>query len=332
MSSSPSSSSSSRAPDSLSNAARRARITSRTVLTLGLVALGVLGVACANGNDPALEAATSKDTNKAKDAGSKKTEPGDDDDDDQPSDDDDDAPGGGSDGGGGTVDGGSGVTDAGKDSGGSTTPDASTGTCTTTPPSNVCGVSPQCGCAANQTCAVSGSSGASSCVTAGSKAVGNACTKVSDCAPGNACEFGACRPYCSTPGSTCTGNGVCFAPQDGNGKTTPNLNVCAVTCDLLSPSAKCGTNACRWFATDGETDCRTAGTVGKFDACYGTSDCKAGLACAYDAYWDDYSCFQWCRVGTNDCGSGLYCDNYLELEEGLAAPVVGGYKLGVCRD
>lgn len=332
--SSPSTAHASRAPRA-PRSASGARITARTVLTLGLVALGISGAACANGDDPASTPTTSKDTNKTKDAGTKKTEPAGDDDATGDDDDDDDEPtsdAGGN--GNGNVDSGTGpgTADAGKDSGGNATPDASTGACTTTPPSNVCGVSPQCGCAANQTCAVSGSNGASSCVNAGSKAVGNACTKTSDCTAGNACHFGACRPYCSTPNAACSGGGLCFAPQDANGNTTPNLDVCTVTCDPMKPSTTCGTNACIWFASAKESDCRPAGTVAPFDACVYDSDCRAGSACAYDAYWDDYSCFQWCRIGTNDCGSNLYCDNFLELEEGVPAPVVGGYKLGVCRD
>ena len=153
--------------------------------------------------------------------------------------------------------------DAGKDSG---TPivDAGGG-CTTAAPSNACGVVPQCGCTATQTCDVTNlSTGAVSCVLAGGGPQGSYCTASNQCAKGTTCQGNACRPFCNNPGGTCAtaGTGLCFAPQQSSGATTPNLNVCAITCDPRTPSAACGSNNCLWFSADKQSDCRSGGHGG----------------------------------------------------------------------
>src|SRR5262249_2434892 len=60
-------------------------------------------------------------------------------------------------------------------------PDA--GSCGKVAPSNVCGLTPQCGCAPNETCDVTDkSNGAVSCILAGGGPQGSLCTTSSQCA------------------------------------------------------------------------------------------------------------------------------------------------------
>ncbi|AKV03835.1 hypothetical protein AKJ09_10498 [Labilithrix luteola] len=194
----------------------------------------------------------------------------------------------------------------------------------------MCGLTPQCGCAASETCDVTNhTTGAAACVAAGTGALGSVCTTTSDCAAGNTCLFGACRPYCDTAGAACTGTGLggCQQVYNSSGKALKNTKVCAITCDLRNPSAACGTNNCIWDATQGQTDCDQAGTHTLYSSCTSASDCKQGLGCAYDPDLLDNVCEKWCRIGKSDCGSGLTCvDVY-----GANAPVVGGVKLGHCQ-
>jgi hypothetical protein len=167
-----------------------------------------------------------------------------------------------------------------------------------------------------------------SCVLAGGGPAGSFCTSSSQCAKGSTCWENACHPYCGSPGAACAGAGlgVCFAPEDAAGATTPNLDVCAVKCDVGAPSAACGSNNCLYFAGDHETDCRASGTLDVFDPCSSFVDCKQGLACVYNDLFG-YECEPWCRLGQSDCGIFADCvDVY-----GADAPTSGGYTLGHCQ-
>ncbi len=221
-----------------------------------------------------------------------------------------------------------GASDSGADTGGGT--DA--GACATVPPNRLCKVvSPQCGCGATQTCDVTNlTTGATSCVNAGAGTLGSACASTNQCAKELTCLFGACRPYCPTAGAACAGANVgsCFEPETGaGGATTPNLKVCAVTCDPRNPAARCGSNGCVWFSTDKESDCRPVGTKKLYDACASIVECAPGLTCATHPLFGP-ECERWCRVGQGgDCGLLEDCvDVY-----GANAPTVGAYKYGLCR-
>lgn len=218
--------------------------------------------------------------------------------------------------------------DAGVDAG----PQADAGACTKAPPSNACGVAPQCGCAANETCEVTNTTtGAVSCVLAGGGPLGSVCATTQQCAKGLTCQFGACRPYCSTPGAACGGAnlGVCYAPVNGNNQTTPNLSVCAVACDPKNPATACASNTCVWFPGDQQSDCNAPGSKTKYQACGSLFDCAPGLACAFDPLQLGNACLAWCRVGMNSDCPGLFeaCDDVY----GANAPVVNGVKYGLCR-
>jgi hypothetical protein len=223
------------------------------------------------------------------------------------------------------------IVDAGTDSGSVVVPAPDAGACTKAPPSNVCGVAPQCGCAANETCDVTNTStGAVSCVLAGGGPQGSVCTVSAQCAKGLTCQFGACRPYCGNPGGLCSGAtvGICYAPANAAGAATPNLSVCSIKCDPRNPSAACASNTCLWFAGDQQGDCNTPGTKTVYQACSSLVDCAAGLQCAFDPLSLGNACLRWCRIGSSDC-PGLFdsCDDVY----GANAPVVGGQKYGLCR-
>lgn len=223
------------------------------------------------------------------------------------------------------------VVDAGTDSGSVVvTPDA--GACSKAPPSNVCGVSPQCGCAANETCDVTNTStGAVSCVLAGGGPQGSVCTASNQCAKGLTCQFGACRPYCGNPGGLCTGAtvGICYAPTSNSGASTPNLNVCSIKCDPRNPSGACASNTCLWFSGDQQSDCNTPGAKTVYQACSSLVDCAPGLQCAFDPLSLGNACLRWCRLGVSSDCPGLFesCDDVY----GANAPVVSGQKYGLCR-
>lgn len=205
--------------------------------------------------------------------------------------------------------------------------DASTGTCVKTAPSNVCGLNPQCGCAANQTCDVTNTTtGGVSCVSAGTATAGRSCTSTGNCAAGMTCWNGACHPYCTRGQATCGTGTICFAPQNASGAVTPNYDVCSVPCDVRSPATACGTNACVWFTAQKASDCRPAGTQSEFSSCTSTADCRQGLVCANDPTFGP-TCVRYCRLGSNaDCSLGDTCTDVY----GANGPTAGATRLGAC--
>lgn len=202
--------------------------------------------------------------------------------------------------------------------------DTGTDTCQKAPPSNVCGVYPQCDCSGTQTCEVDQTAldGTSSCITAGSKGIGQACTAtVGQCAPGLTCIWGQCHAYCGTEGTLCTqaNTNSCINLTDNNQQPIPNLLICHNDCELSDPNS-CGGGAegCVYFDTD-QVDCYPVGTTANCNAT--TSFCPSGQVCLTDQ--TSYFCLPWCRVGQNDCKTGT-CN-------ALSTTVVNGVTYGYCQ-
>jgi hypothetical protein len=188
-----------------------------------------------------------------------------------------------------------------------------------------CVVYPQSGCGANSTCEVDQQAldGSASCVAAGSKGVGQACTQTEgECAQGLTCVWNVCRPYCGNAGGNCTdpNTNACVNLTDSSSNPIPNLEVCRLDCALQDPnSCGGGGEGCIYVDTD-QTDCYPVGTT-TANCNASTSFCPAGQVCLTDQ--TNYFCLAWCRVGTNDCGSSATC-NTLSL-------TVNGVEYGYCQ-
>jgi hypothetical protein len=215
--------------------------------------------------------------------------------------------------------------------------------CETVPPTNKCGLDPQCGCGPNETCDVTSEvTGATSCLTAGTTTLGRPCMTTSDCIAGLLCDYGACRPYCKTAGEKCTvgGTDLCVAVMDANNKPVPNKSVCTIQCDPRSPQAVCGAgNACLWYPTlyapNKVSDCNFGGSITAYSTthCVDSTDCVPGTACIQHPNKNiGLECEQWCRIGqAGDCPTtpaNLTCKDVY----GADAPMINGVKLGVCQD
>ena len=189
---------------------------------------------------------------------------------------------------------------------------------------STCVVYPQSGCGSNATCEVDQQAldGSASCVSAGSKGIGQACTQTAgECAQGLTCIWDVCRPYCGTEGTNCTdpGTNACVNLTDNNSNPIPNLLVCRLDCQLQDPSSCGGGNeGCIYVATD-QTDCYPVGTT-TTNCNATTSFCPAGQVCLTDQ--TNYFCLPWCRVGGSDCTTGT-C-NTLSL-------TVNGTEYGYCQ-
>lgn len=176
--------------------------------------------------------------------------------------------------------------------------------CVPPPGATVCGLAPQCGCAANQTCDVTSTTGRTACVNAGAGKMGSPCAATSDCAVGLTCKLGGtCHAYCNAVGKDCgiSGAGRCFQAKNSTGGDATNLKVCLINCTLDDPASCGGTAGC---VTDGTvTDCGKVGT--SRTTCPSPSDCAAGYTCANSGTGTS-TCYKWCRgPGTVSTCSGL---------------------------
>jgi hypothetical protein len=220
---------------------------------------------------------------------------------------------------------------------GTTTPDtgggSEAGTCTKAPPSNVCGLSPQCGCASGQTCDVTGANGETTCLTAGTATLGRGCTRTEGCAIGLSCWGGACRPYCGTGGQACgtPGTGLCFQVTN-QGQAVPNAKICLVSCALEDPNSCGGTPAsgpvsgCFPIGVPGAdggltttTDCQETGR--STTTCNPNAtppvECAPGYACI-----NGTSCRRWCKIGSAACTCGAVTPKV----------IISGQEYGVCSN
>lgn len=203
-------------------------------------------------------------------------------------------------------------------------------TCVLAPPSNKCGVSPQCGCTLAQTCDVPDSTGNAQCVIAGTAPMGSPCVATAGCAVGLTCLFGTCHAFCGNPGSACTlaKTGSCVQVKDSASAPVPNLSVCRIACDLRDANACGGTTAAGSGACvlddNNETDCATAGTGTLNGTCSDSIQCGPALVCTVAGGAATGTCKKWCRVSTNDCGGTTVCGGF------ATKLMVGAVEYGAC--
>jgi hypothetical protein len=213
------------------------------------------------------------------------------------------------------------------------------GSCTP-PVSGTCDTSPQCGCAAGQTCNVTSfGTGATSCVPAGSAGAWQACSQIGDCAAGLQCVFGACRPFCEVPadcndrpGQQCQQVQAVYG-QDGGPADTPGMKICTAQCALEKPDAVCGAGVTCVLDGSSITNCYpTDGTgTGPGGCSQGHGEtCAPGYECVgvTDGQMvTSYGCYHWCRLGQAklDCPTSTWTCQAL-----TNSPIVGSTTYGIC--
>ena len=211
--------------------------------------------------------------------------------------------------------------------GGPAAPDATTSDASSCPAP--CGVAPQCGCFANETCAPD-PKGDLSCVAAGTLAPGRACLSTRECAVGLLCVLGVCRAPCAAEGSTCAGGGSCrsYASVPDAGSPAAPVLACPVTC-AYDDEGSCGfakgallAAACVYDAQTADVDCaRVSEQQIQSGACTADPACGAGRVCVPQS--GGYSsCRRLCKVG-----DPAACGGCKAL---TPARVVAGVTYGAC--
>lgn len=206
-------------------------------------------------------------------------------------------------------------------------PDASDGAACETP----CGLAPQCGCLATQTCDLDGT-GARACVSAGTTKAGAACLSTRECAAGLVCGNAVCRAPCAAAGTSCTGDraGACkeYAQSTSDGGTSSvTYTACAVTC-AYDKEDSCGFRkgdllaaACVYQPSTGTAECEKVRNVQlQSGLCNADAECGAGRVCVAGSGFS--SCRRLCKVGdASACGG---CGGFTPPR------VVGGVTYGFC--
>jgi hypothetical protein len=186
-----------------------------------------------------------------------------------------------------------------------------------------------CGCPANQTCALD-TTGNPVCRTLApsSEVVGpyEACDDDNqDCPVHHTCVEGACVQNC-LESADCTSAGVVCNALGGEGTL---FGVCSRNCDVFSPTTPApgfepcgaGLTCANFFDNDrGGTPyfaCVRPGFIAEGESCEATTDCAAGLKC------EDGVCLRYCTVGTDSCPDGGVCTQQ-------NTPVIAGRIVGLC--
>jgi hypothetical protein len=199
-------------------------------------------------------------------------------------------------------------------------------------PGSECGVLPDCGCSAGQTCRVIDSVGLTACSSVGSASDQASCQTDTDCTLGLSCVDGLCRPYCDAE-TACAELGTCFGLYFGETETV-DVGICGGSCDPVWPDTDddtvtpCGNEAlCQPGVLGGAEAprCVATGGVGLVDygeTCEPSQDyCQIGAVCTG-------TCEVLCRSNT-DCSwtetAGAEC-----LQAGDIFLDTNGSELGVC--
>jgi hypothetical protein len=202
-------------------------------------------------------------------------------------------------------------------------PDVEPG-CKTAPPSNVCGLDPQCGCGTN-TCEVNRVKldGTTECVASGNNPVKTPCNDTTECAQGLTCLWGVCRPYCSQDGTDCgkASTTKCIQVQNSQSQPILNLLVCRLDCTLDDTGQSCGGNGrgCVYDGTNSATDCFDLSQYGTTTCSQNAPYCAAGYVCL-----STYACARWCNINAPNCAGNTTCKPL------QTPPMVNGKTYGVC--
>jgi hypothetical protein len=197
------------------------------------------------------------------------------------------------------------------------------GATTTTTPTEMCSespcklVTPQCGCAAGEMCALT-SAGDRECRPGGDKAIGEECTDLFSCEAGALCAgvplstLLVCARYCDTD-ADCAGALCLIELNNAQGDPIPDVKICTDNCDPVGSSG-CPVGldlSCQLYQfSDGGMEvftlCSGAGAGTQGASCADNDDCAPGYACftVGSPPNDTNQCLQWCKPPNGACPAG----------------------------
>jgi hypothetical protein len=219
-------------------------------------------------------------------------------------------------------------------SGGGTGGSGGNNGCTPPVAGGTCSIVPACGCNGGEACDVAYTNGQTECYQTKNIPKGDVCSGLGVCSPGLSCVGGACKPVCRDANDCGASGSECFQVQasaaDGGVSDIPEFKVCTDQCSLSDPSARCGDGAtCVFLSNVGETpglsSCIASGGSSTSSCSSDPSSCAPGWGCTADG-----TCNQWCRIGSNDCPSGMKC---YTISDGAGATgiYVGAQQFGLCN-
>jgi hypothetical protein len=181
-------------------------------------------------------------------------------------------------------------------------------------------VEPQCGCAADEMCAVI-NTGAIECHSpVGDVSIGQVCTGLYSCEPGSLCTLkssstSTCTRYCDADAQC--GGGLCLIqlndPQNP-GQVLPGVTLCSDDCNPVTNvgcPAGLGLGCQLGQQQDGAMTvfsvCNGAGNGGQYATCADQEDCAPGFACFDTGVLE---CLQYCNPPNGICSGGATCVSF----------------------
>lgn len=195
-----------------------------------------------------------------------------------------------------------------------------------------CNYQTQQGCGSGQMChpVLNSDSVGSACVTAGSRAVGEACAW-EQCQPGLFCAAdGHCRHLCcSGDWSVCQSNESCTGAiqlqlPDAGSPIPAGVSVCEPidNCDVFDPESCPVGKSCYIVDSRAGTKCLASGAVPFNGACSATKLCAPGLTCVQNSQGTANTCRRLCRAligGQPSCplSEAGYCSHFVRDPPGV---------------
>lgn len=189
-----------------------------------------------------------------------------------------------------------------------------------------CELSSNCGCEGGTVCRVADlHTGQTLCFPPGETPSYSPCELDQDCAAGQICEAGLCRPVCDEVGSFCEDGSSCATFSEGG------RSVCAGHCNVLTRSPDIWSNAERWvevMTRQQERGLRDEYWTAEYSNCGEGAYCHPGVG--PDEASSPSPLYPHCTVAKRYEVDNSYCNQHEDCVSGLACGVYPGEIQGRC--
>lgn len=189
-----------------------------------------------------------------------------------------------------------------------------------------CDLTTNCGCTADLVCRVADQhTGQTLCFPPGETPSYSPCELDQDCAMGQVCEAGLCRPVCDNPGHFCEDGSSCSSfSEDGR-------NVCVGHCNVLTRSPDVWSKASRWvevMTLQFEREMRDEYWTSEYGNCGEGAYCHPGIGPLEES--SPSPLYPHCVPAKRYEVDNSYCDQNEDCVSGLACGVYPGETRGRC--
>jgi hypothetical protein len=189
-----------------------------------------------------------------------------------------------------------------------------------------CDLATNCGCDAELVCRIADQhTGQTLCFPPGETPSYAPCELDQDCAMGQVCEAGLCRPVCDNPGHFCEDGSSCSTFSDGG------RNVCAGHCNVLTRSPDVWSKSERWIEVmtlQQERELREEFWTAEYSNCGEGAYCHPGVG--PDEAASPSPLYPHCVPAKRYEVDNSHCTYHEDCVSGLACGIYPGETQGQC--